>query len=58
MAFLKTLKVMILHFNQRSTLYNEISGPELSLRNQHFLSSARMPTKIPAALVLEKRFEA
>ncbi len=41
MAFLKTLEVMILDFNQRSTFYNEIHGPELSLRNVYFLISLR-----------------
>jgi hypothetical protein len=41
MAFLKTLEVMILHFNQASTFYNEIFGPELSLRNALFLTSLR-----------------
>ena len=42
MAFLKTLEVMILHFNQRSIFYNEISSPELSLRNVLFLTSLRI----------------
>jgi hypothetical protein len=40
MAFLKTLEVMIPHFNQSTIFYNQISGPRTLIKKCVFLNQS------------------